>query len=190
MDGSVETPVVEQEMSEIPNSSEQANPASDVPEQSKEGTGKPSDEEPKGPNTEESANPDSQLLEDQNAVDQAIPLHEDPAGVDGGEAVIADEEMEEKKWPGWPGESVFRVLVPGQKVGAVIGRKGEFIKRMCEESRARIKILDGPPGVPERTVSSSLSMLKFLSSLCSVMSKVALALSACPKPSLISCLYE
>lgn len=60
----------------------------------------------------------------------------------------------DKKWPGWPGESVFRILIPAQKVGAIIGRKGEFIKKMCEESKARIKILDGPPGVPERTVSS------------------------------------
>lgn len=59
----------------------------------------------------------------------------------------------EKRWPGWPGESVFRILVPVQKVGGIIGRKGEFIKKMCEESRARIKILDGHPGMPERAVS-------------------------------------
>ncbi|KAK9137720.1 hypothetical protein Sjap_008314 [Stephania japonica] len=59
----------------------------------------------------------------------------------------------EKRWPGWPGDSVFRLLVPVQKVGGIIGRKGEFIKRMCEESRARIKILDGPPGTQERAHS-------------------------------------
>ncbi|KAK1295642.1 hypothetical protein QJS10_CPB15g01945 [Acorus calamus] len=58
----------------------------------------------------------------------------------------------EKRWPGWPGESVFRILVPAQKVGGIIGRKGEFIKKMCEDSRARIRILDGPPGTPERAV--------------------------------------
>ncbi|CAN6298520.1 unnamed protein product [Urochloa humidicola] len=62
---------------------------------------------------------------------------------------------EDNKWPGWPGESVFRILVPAQKVGAIIGRKGEFIKKMCEESKARIKILDGPPGIPERAVMIS-----------------------------------
>ncbi|KAL6009731.1 hypothetical protein ACLOJK_000160 [Asimina triloba] len=62
-------------------------------------------------------------------------------------------EIEEKKWPGWPGESVFRILVPAQKVGGIIGRKGEFIKKICEESKARIKILDGPPGISERAVS-------------------------------------
>lgn len=59
----------------------------------------------------------------------------------------------EKKWPGWPGESVFRMLVPAQKVGSIIGRKGEFIKKIVEETRARIKILDGPPGTSERAVS-------------------------------------
>lgn len=61
--------------------------------------------------------------------------------------------VEEKKWPGWPGENVFRILVPAQKVGSIIGRKGEHIKKICEDTKARIKILDGPPGTTERTVS-------------------------------------
>ncbi|XP_038718065.1 flowering locus K homology domain-like isoform X1 [Tripterygium wilfordii] len=61
----------------------------------------------------------------------------------------------EKKWPGWPGESVFRMLVPAQKVGSLIGRKGEFIKKIVEETRARVKILDGPPGTSERAVMVS-----------------------------------
>lgn len=62
---------------------------------------------------------------------------------------------EDKKWPGWPGENVFRMLVPVQKVGGIIGRKGEYIKKICEETKARIKILDGPPGTTERTVMVS-----------------------------------
>ena len=62
----------------------------------------------------------------------------------------------EKKWPGWPGDSVFRILVPSHKVGGIIGRKGESIKKMCEESKARIKILDAPPGAPERAVSCNM----------------------------------
>lgn len=69
--------------------------------------------------------------------------HDEDTAVGGGE----------KKWPGWPGESVFRMLVPAQKVGSIIGRKGEFIKKIVEETRARIKILDGPPGTAERAVS-------------------------------------
>ncbi|XP_057491859.1 flowering locus K homology domain isoform X2 [Actinidia eriantha] len=64
-------------------------------------------------------------------------------------------EVSEKRWPGWPGESVFRMLVPAQKVGSIIGRKGEYIKKMCEETKARIKILDGPPGTAERAVMIS-----------------------------------
>lgn len=58
-----------------------------------------------------------------------------------------------ERWPGWPGESVFRILVPSQKVGGLIGRKGEYIKKIVEESKARIKVLDGPPGITERAVS-------------------------------------
>lgn len=58
----------------------------------------------------------------------------------------------EKKWAGWPGDNVFRLVVPVQKVGGIIGRKGEFVKKMCEETRARIKILEGVPGTSERIV--------------------------------------
>ena len=75
-----------------------------------------------------------------------------PTGVkrsrDGGE-----EKDGEKKWAGWPGDNVFRLVVPVQKVGGIIGRKGEFVKKMCEETRSRIKILEGVPGTAERIVS-------------------------------------
>lgn len=64
-----------------------------------------------------------------------------------------------EKWPGWPGESIFRMLVPAQKVGSIIGRKGEYIKKTCEETKARIKILDGPPGTRERAVSKFLNSI-------------------------------
>ncbi|CAL5376720.1 unnamed protein product [Camellia sinensis] len=56
----------------------------------------------------------------------------------------------EKKWPGWPGSCVFRLIVPVLKVGSIIGRKGDLIKKMCEETRARIRVLDGPVGSPDR----------------------------------------
>ena len=45
--------------------------------------------------------------------------HEDEAVVGGNK----------KKWLGWPGESVFRMLVLAQKVVGIIGRKGELIKK-------------------------------------------------------------
>lgn len=58
------------------------------------------------------------------------------------------------KWPGWPGDSVFRLIVPVLKVGSIIGRKGEFVKKMCEETRARIRILEGAIGTIDRIVSN------------------------------------
>ncbi|KAL2321016.1 hypothetical protein Fmac_029985 [Flemingia macrophylla] len=66
-----------------------------------------------------------------------------------------------KKWPGWPGENVFRMLVPVQKVGSIIGRKGEFIKKITEETKARIKILDGPPGISERACLKHIMLIYF-----------------------------
>lgn len=56
------------------------------------------------------------------------------------------------KWPGWPGDCVFRLVVPVLKVGSIIGRKGELIKKMCEETRARIRVLDGPISSSDRIV--------------------------------------
>ncbi|XP_038716028.1 flowering locus K homology domain-like [Tripterygium wilfordii] len=75
----------------------------------------------------------------------------DKQGHDGATVAVGGE----KKWPGWPGESVFRMLVHAQKVGSIIGRKGEFIKKIVEETKARVKILDGPPGTAERAVMVS-----------------------------------
>ena len=60
-----------------------------------------------------------------------------------------------KRWPGWPGDSVLRLVVPVLKVGSIIGRKGELIKRLVEETKARVRILEGPVGATERIVSSA-----------------------------------
>uniref|UniRef100_A0A0C9QSN5 TSA: Wollemia nobilis Ref_Wollemi_Transcript_11467_2001 transcribed RNA sequence n=1 Tax=Wollemia nobilis TaxID=56998 RepID=A0A0C9QSN5_9CONI len=85
---------------------------------------------------------------------------QEPRNANAGQKRGRDEETTggtgaDKKWPGWPGENVFRLLVPAQKVGGIIGRKGEFVKKMCEETKSRIKILDGVPGIPERVVMIS-----------------------------------
>ncbi|KAE8720962.1 Alba DNA/RNA-binding protein [Hibiscus syriacus] len=90
-------------------------------------------------------NPEENLEEKklQQESEQQPKEHED-------EAVVGDDE---KKWPGWPGESVFRMLVPAQKVGCIIGHKGELIKNITEETRARIKIIGGPPGTIEKAES-------------------------------------
>ncbi|XP_015688892.1 RNA-binding KH domain-containing protein PEPPER-like isoform X1 [Oryza brachyantha] len=46
------------------------------------------------------------------------------------------------RWPGWPGASVFRLVVATDKVGGLIGRRGDTIKRLCEETRARVRVLE------------------------------------------------
>lgn len=56
------------------------------------------------------------------------------------------------KWPGWPGDNVFRLIIPVLRVGSIIGRKGELVKKMCDETRARIRILEAPVGTPDRVV--------------------------------------
>lgn len=57
-----------------------------------------------------------------------------------------------ERWPGWPGDNVFRMIVPVVKVGSIIGKGGEIIKKICDESRARVRILDGPKSVSDRVV--------------------------------------
>ncbi|GMH17944.1 hypothetical protein Nepgr_019785 [Nepenthes gracilis] len=64
----------------------------------------------------------------------------------------ATEAATDKRWSGWPGDCVFRLIVPVLKVGSIIGRKGDLIKKMCEETRARIRVLDGAVGTPDRIV--------------------------------------
>lgn len=93
---------------------------------------------------------EEEVEEEAEELPEEKPQEESPPAAAGGAAAAA-----EKRWPGWPGDSVFRMLVPAQKVGSIIGRKGEFIKKIVEETRARIKILDGPPGTAERAVMVS-----------------------------------
>ncbi|XP_058723321.1 RNA-binding KH domain-containing protein PEPPER-like [Vicia villosa] len=58
----------------------------------------------------------------------------------------------EKRWSGWPGDCVFRLIVPVGKVGSIIGRKGELIKKLCEETKARVRVLDADHGTPDRVI--------------------------------------
>lgn len=96
----------------------------------------------------------------------------DPSNADYLSAPAADSAAQEgsnhtgasdKKWPGWPGDCVFRLIVPVVKVGSIIGRKGDLIKKMCEETKARIRVLDGAVGTPDRVVSVFLSRARFCS---------------------------
>ncbi|XP_004487996.1 RNA-binding KH domain-containing protein PEPPER isoform X2 [Cicer arietinum] len=67
-------------------------------------------------------------------------------------AAVSTATPPEKKWPGWPGDCVFRLVVPVSKVGSIIGRKGELIKKLCDETKARVRVLDAPIGTPDRIV--------------------------------------
>lgn len=93
--------------------------------------------------------------EDQSEAEEGTPSKEH-----GTVAALESSVSEEaKKWRGWPGESVFRLVVPVLKVGSIIGRKGELIKKLCEETRARVRILEGAIGTNERIVSDILCRL-------------------------------
>ncbi|TVU33567.1 hypothetical protein EJB05_25392 [Eragrostis curvula] len=56
------------------------------------------------------------------------------------------------RWPGWPGASVFRLVVPADKVRRLIGRRGVTIKRLCDETRARVRVLDAAHGAAHQIV--------------------------------------
>ncbi|XP_022149911.1 RNA-binding KH domain-containing protein PEPPER [Momordica charantia] len=75
-----------------------------------------------------------------------------PASDSGAQEASNHTGSSDKKWPGWPGDCVFRLIVPVVKVGSIIGRKGDLIKKMCEETKARIRVLDGAVGTPDRVV--------------------------------------
>ena len=64
----------------------------------------------------------------------------------------------EEARPRWPGASVFRLLVPADKVGGLIGRRGSTIKRLCDETRARVRVLAAAHAAADRIVR-----LRFLS---------------------------
>ncbi|CAL5024272.1 unnamed protein product [Urochloa decumbens] len=57
-----------------------------------------------------------------------------------------------RRWPGWPGASVFRLVVPAEEVGGVIGRRGSTIKRLYDETRARVRGLDAPHSATNRII--------------------------------------
>lgn len=58
----------------------------------------------------------------------------------------------ENRYPGWPGTSVFRMLIPSHKVGAIIGHKGEKVRRLCEETKACVRIIGGHLCAAEQAV--------------------------------------
>uniref|UniRef100_M1B771 Poly(RC)-binding protein n=1 Tax=Solanum tuberosum TaxID=4113 RepID=M1B771_SOLTU len=77
-----------------------------------------------------------------------------PKEADAGSVKIVPKvSIEKPKWPGWPGSCVFRLIVPVLKVGSIIWCKGELVKKMCEETGAKICVLDGPPSSRDRVAA-------------------------------------
>ncbi|KAF0933363.1 hypothetical protein E2562_017985 [Oryza meyeriana var. granulata] len=58
----------------------------------------------------------------------------------------------ENRYPGWPGTSVFRMLIPATKVGAIIGHRGERVRTLCEETKACVRVIGGHFAAAERAV--------------------------------------
>jgi poly(rC)-binding protein 3/4 len=92
------------------------------------------------------------------AVEVGVPtLLPPPAASEADVATAEEAAVAAKRWPGWPGDSAFRLVVPVLKVGSIIGRKGELIKRVVEETKARVRVFEGPVGATERIVSAILA---------------------------------
>ncbi|CAI9293734.1 unnamed protein product [Lactuca saligna] len=52
-------------------------------------------------------------------------------------------------------DCLFRVIVPALKAKSITGRNGNLIKKMCEETKAHIIVLEGPVWHPDRIVEIS-----------------------------------
>ena len=50
---------------------------------------------------------------------------------------------------------MYRMIVPLMKVGSIIGKKGETVKKLCVETGARVNVLPGLVTCPHRVVSAS-----------------------------------
>uniref|UniRef100_A0A0E0M7N3 GTD-binding domain-containing protein n=1 Tax=Oryza punctata TaxID=4537 RepID=A0A0E0M7N3_ORYPU len=64
--------------------------------------------------------------------------------------------------PGWPGTSVFRMLIPATKVGAIIGHRGERLRRLCEETKACVRVIGGHFAAAERAFNNVLNFASFI----------------------------
>ncbi|VAI54502.1 unnamed protein product [Triticum turgidum subsp. durum] len=80
------------------------------------------------------------------------PAPQSPPAPTNSASEAAEEGQKAAPWPGFPGASVFRLVVAGDKVGGLIGRRGEIVKRLCEVTRARVRVLDAADGVSSRIV--------------------------------------
>ncbi|KAL6009097.1 hypothetical protein ACLOJK_022324 [Asimina triloba] len=52
-----------------------------------------------------------------------------------------------------PDDTVYRYLCPGRKIGSIIGRGGEIVKQLRQESQSKIRIGESIPGCEERVIT-------------------------------------
>lgn len=52
-----------------------------------------------------------------------------------------------------PDYTVYHYLFPGRKIGCIIGKSGDIVKRLRQESQSKIMISDNVPGCEERVVT-------------------------------------
>ncbi|CAL4890288.1 unnamed protein product [Urochloa decumbens] len=122
-----------------------------IPEAGFEEEEDPEEVEPWVPSSDSEPEPDRPALEPPDPSPAAAGPELQPE-----ETAVAERKGEGEeatpRWPGWPGASVFRLVVPAEEVGGVIGRRGSTIKRLCDETRARVRVLDAPHGAANRIV--------------------------------------
>ncbi|KAJ4707102.1 KH domain-containing protein [Melia azedarach] len=51
-----------------------------------------------------------------------------------------------------PADTVYRILCPSRKIGGVIGKGGNIVKALREETQAKITVADSVPGSEERVI--------------------------------------
>lgn len=51
-----------------------------------------------------------------------------------------------------PIETIYRILCPVKKIGSVLGRGGNIVKALREETKAKIRVADSIPGADERVI--------------------------------------
>lgn len=49
-------------------------------------------------------------------------------------------------------DTVLRLLVPGRRVGPILGRGGSIVKQIKDETGSRIRVVEPPPNCDERVV--------------------------------------
>ncbi|KAF8722553.1 hypothetical protein HU200_022381 [Digitaria exilis] len=54
--------------------------------------------------------------------------------------------------PAEPIETIYRILCPVKKIGSILGRGGDIVKALREETKAKIRVADSIPGADERVI--------------------------------------